>query len=113
MQGSFLRKILLKILLLFTKSENDSPDLIFINIFMNAFLSVIFLTDIAAIDILSIVFNFDFIHNDKLLENPHKLIFNNYIEFLEFNTNIENMYVYTYEYVNKEKNTMLIREIEV
>ena len=42
-----------------------------------------------------------------------KLIFNNYIEFLEFNTNIENMYVYTYEYVNKEKNIMLIRVIEV
>ena len=41
-----------------------------------------------------------------------KLIFNNYIEFLEFNTNIENMYVYTYEYVNKEKNIMLIRVIE-
>lgn len=42
-----------------------------------------------------------------------KLIFNNYIEFLEFNTNIENMFVYTYEYVNKEKNIMLIRVIEV
>lgn len=42
-----------------------------------------------------------------------KLIFNNYIEFLEFNTNIENMFVYTYEYVNKEKNIMIIRVMEV
>ena len=41
-----------------------------------------------------------------------KLIFNKDIEILKYYGYIENMYVYTYEYVNKEKNTILIRVME-
>ena len=42
-----------------------------------------------------------------------KLLFNDDIQNLKYYGYLENMNVYTYEYVNKEKNIMLIRVIEV
>ena len=41
-----------------------------------------------------------------------KLLFNDNIEMLKYNRYIEDLNVYSYEYVNKEKNIMLIRVIE-
>lgn len=40
-----------------------------------------------------------------------ELLFNNYTNFFEFNTDIWNMDVLSYEYVDKEKNILLIRVI--
>ena len=41
-----------------------------------------------------------------------KLLFNDDIQMLKYNRYIEDLNVYTYEYVNKEKNIMLIRVLE-
>ena len=42
----------------------------------------------------------------------NKLLFNDDIQMLKYNRYIEDLNVYTYEYVNKEKNIMLIRVLE-
>ena len=42
-----------------------------------------------------------------------KLLFNDDIQMLKYNRYIEDLNVYTYEYVDKDKNIMLIRVIEV
>ena len=42
-----------------------------------------------------------------------KLLFNDNIEMLKYNRYIEDLNVYTYEYLDKDKNTILIRVIEV
>ena len=51
---------------------------------------------------------------DKIIiYSGDKLLFNNYTEFFEFNNVLWNMDVFSYEYINKDKNIMLIRVIEV
>ena len=40
-----------------------------------------------------------------------ELLFNNYTNFFEFNNDIWNMDALSYEYVDKEKTTLLIRVI--
>ena len=51
---------------------------------------------------------------DKIIiYSGDNLIFNNYTEFFEFNNDIWNMNVFSYEYIDKDKNIMLIRVIEV
>ena len=42
-----------------------------------------------------------------------KLLFNDNIEMLKYNRYIEDLNIYTYEYLDKDKNTILIRVIEV
>lgn len=41
-----------------------------------------------------------------------ELLFNNYTNFFEFNNDIWNMDVLSYEYIDKDKNILLIRVIE-
>ena len=51
---------------------------------------------------------------DKIIiYSGDNLIFNNYTEFFEFNNDIWNMNVFSYENIDKDKNIMLIRAIEV
>lgn len=60
--------------------------------------------------VINVIFNY---FPDKIMVYlRNKLIFNDDIQSLKYNSYIENMNVYSYEYVNKEKNIMLIRVIE-
>lgn len=43
----------------------------------------------------------------------NKLLFNDELQMLKYHGYLDDMKVYSYEYVNKEKNIMLIRVIEV
>ena len=56
---------------------------------------------------------FEYFPDKIMIYLSDKLIFNKDIEILKYYGYIEDMFVYTYEYVNKEKNIMLIRVIEV
>lgn len=50
---------------------------------------------------------------DKIMiYSGDELLFNNYTKFFEFNNDLWNMDALSYEYIDKDKNILLIRVIE-